>query len=183
MFSFISNTLFRNERDEIRTNVSLIVDNSRPMFVFGTLDTRQLAINDFLHSEVEKRNSKINPYTYCFSDKVCRPRRAKRTAKFVHDTKYSDRSICSICQENNSCILLKPCNHAGLCNQCSLKIFNKSAYKQLNNSIIISSIYPDPRFTSNALSIEDDLHQIQLSLQLCPWCKTRVNSIEYIYIV
>ena len=183
MFSFITNTLFSNTPEKVCVDVCFLVDRLRPMYEFGTTDAHQLAVNNFLLHDIKKRNLKNITQTYLFSNTKKQIRRAKRTAMFLSDTSYKDRHMCTICHENNSCILLKPCNHAGLCNSCSSKLFNNAMYKQINHSLIASSVYPDPRFTLISESIEDDLHQIQLSLQLCPWCKTRVNSIEYIYIM
>lgn len=183
MFSFITNTLFAHTPEKTSMDVSFLVDRLRPIYEFGTTDAHQLAVNSFLLHDIKKRNLKNMTHTSLFSSMHKHARRAKRTTTFISDTSYTDRHMCTICHENNSCIILKPCNHAGLCNSCSSKLFNNAMYKQINNSLIASSIYPDPRFTLISESIEDDLHQIQLSLQLCPWCKTRVNYIEYIYIM
>ena len=181
MFTFISNTLFSHPQ-KAYTDVTSLIHELRPTYIFGATDMKQLAMNDSLYHEIKIRNSKHIRQMSLFYNKN-QTRRAKRTSKFIMDNKYIDRSICNICNENNTCIVLKPCNHAGMCNRCSSKLFNKAIHKRVNNSLVMTSVFPDPRFSSSSSSIEDDLHQIQLSLELCPWCKIRVNYIEYIYIL
>jgi len=43
--------------------------------------------------------------------------------KFLKQT-VEDTRKCIICHENQACILLKPCNHANVCEGCSLKLTN-----------------------------------------------------------
>ena len=35
-----------------------------------------------------------------------------------------DAKKCIICRERNACILLRPCMHANVCEECSLKLVN-----------------------------------------------------------
>ena len=192
-FMFFKSISTSNNNKKFQIDPSIIYEHSFPEFVFGTTDSKQIAINDSLLYHVNIRNKQRNLQLYKnhfninnYRHSNHKPlRKAKRTSVFVKDSYHNHLPICLLCNEHNSCILLKPCNHVGMCNTCSMHLYNKSIHKTTKNTFIVSELFPDPRFInmSNNDTLENDLYKIQLSLQLCPWCKTKVNHVEYIYVL
>lgn len=134
------------------------------VFIFGTNDPYQQALNERIYNSRKPL------------------RKAKRPMKQRNDECIQDRPICKICCVNNACILINPCNHFGLCNSCSLKIFNKGFFEH-EGQMKLSSLSPDPRFleSSNYTEMENILQDIYNSMNLCPFCRIPVTNLTYVY--
>lgn len=76
---------------------------------FETLVKFEDNLHKSLSSIAKIKNEKINDYM--------------TDLKFLKQT-VEDTKKCIICHEHQACILLKPCNHANVCEGCSLKLTN-----------------------------------------------------------
>jgi len=76
---------------------------------FETLVKFEDNLHKSLTSIAKIKNEKINDYM--------------ADLKFLKQT-VEDTKKCIICHEHQACILLKPCNHANVCEGCSLKLTN-----------------------------------------------------------
>jgi len=84
------------------------------------------------------------------------PRIVKRTSPLIVDQAYY--ANCKICMKNDSCILIEPCNHLGMCNICFNKIFH------------------------HGFTTKDELNKFLITKMKCPFCKSEVDGVSYVYI-
>ena len=167
-------------------------NHTPPPFVFGTSDVLQLIENYNKLDGVFAINWKIKlrddgffeVYENNVFKRIIRKpfRRAKRCIRIVEDNQESRKCLaCRICTVNKMCVMYEPCGHLGVCNECSYMITNLAFYKKSNCKMFPYRMIPDPRYTHRD-NTDDILYDIQLSKNECPFCKTYVHNIKYVYI-
>ena len=170
---------------------------SFPMFVFGSNDPMEIVVN---HTMLEPFF--FVPYRLRFTDdgfvyyytndrfqRILRKpvRKAIRPKKILPDHSSTDTgTACRICSENKTCVVLNPCNHAGICNTCCFRMFNYAFFLNAKDSSIVYRYKPtrDHRMSD----IYDDrldsmLNDMRVVQNRCPFCKSHVEEIQYIYLV
>ena len=161
-------------------------------FVFGTTDMLQIIKNYNLLHGIFKIDWRIKLRTDGFfevyENNICKGiirkpfRRAKRCVRILEDTQDTRKELlCRVCTVNKMCVMYEPCGHLGVCNECSFKLLNLAFYKKSKCKAFPHRMFPDPRYTHND-NMDDILYDIQLSKNECPFCKTYVDDIKYVYI-
>lgn len=84
---------------------------------------------------------------------------------------------CKICLNHVSCIMLTNCKHVGMCNGCCFKYLKEAYfYDKYKKSVVKQSCYPFYKTYVN--NLEDFIYT-----KKCPFCKSYIKGIEYVYIV
>jgi hypothetical protein len=136
-------------------------------FTFGAFTRKEIISNYILVYGYEKVQIKnIDGFEYIFIKynnefiftQLIRkpPRIVKRTSPLIADHSY--HANCKICMKNDSCILIEPCNHFGMCNACFHVIFHHG-------------------FTTT-----NELNKFLITHKRCPFCKSEVDGVSYVYI-
>lgn len=86
-----------------------------------------------------------------------RCRKYKRPPPFLTDNVPESVNTCKLCFTNESRVLIRPCNHAGVCNACCYKLYHLA-------------------FTEGSKP-----HIRLLSRNKCPFCKSIATSLMYVY--
>ena len=140
------------------------------MFIFGATTYEELINNDSLIIEPFKTTTLMSIYiapffhlfekdTHGYLNWLCVKRKPFRKALRMSSVRDDiDGDSCKICFQRQSCILLQPCNHLGLCNICSYKTFRI-------------------RFFNN----KEITKRIQNNFIRCPFCSSFVSHISYIF--
>lgn len=149
-----------------------LLRHENPVFVFGAtaliqtvhnlslltthpMDVRFYSIDGTLHM-FEMKDEVIQTVR-----KLRRVRTAIRPKQYLPDACGESTIECKLCHSNQSCVLVRPCNHLGMCNRCCLRYTERAFYKR-RGQITLS--------TPNAPT------------KCCPFCKTGITHLEYVYV-
>ena len=140
------------------------------MFIFGATTFEQLIVNHSLVHPPFKTSTLVvkaeNDFQYLYENVdgqlhyLCLQRKKFRKAMRTPVRTDEEGDTCKICLQRKACILIKPCNHLGICNSCSFKMFKH----QFNIKTI----------TKNMSCV---------SLYKCPFCYGFVDTLNYVFIV
>lgn len=136
-------------------------------FVFGAVELNQVMYNYSLLSMPPKvlmfhtngyfrlfERTHLNRWTM---RTMRRYRKAKRPPSLLTDDVAKSLNTCKICFTNESRVLIRPCNHVGMCNACCHKIYHFA-------------------FT------EGSMPYIRVhSGKKCPFCKSIAKALMYVY--
>jgi hypothetical protein len=141
------------------------------MFVFGASTYDQIVHNHSLIYEPFKTTFLLKVYRapffhlyekdeYGYLTWLCIQRKPFRTAVRTYSSIRDDvdGDSCKICFQRQSCVLIQPCNHLGMCNICSFKTFRMRFFK--NKSIT---------------------KRIEHKVFHCPFCSSRISSLSYVF--
>jgi hypothetical protein len=143
--------------------------NMENTYVFGARTLMQTVVNFSLLKHPPKVSFvKVGDYIRMFEFKgrgqtimrtLRRFRKAKRPIRYLPDNdQVAIHTACKICLTNQPCVAIQPCNHVGICNGCCLKLFNCAFTSQTSFFLIADG-------------------------SKCPFCRTPVQAISYMYFV
>jgi hypothetical protein len=148
-----------------------------PVFVFGAVDVIQRIINNSMMDPKYRERYRIHlslgfVYLYIYDrilqrwvkDSLIRQPygRAIRPRVYINELYEEQTSTCRVCFERNMNVMIKPCNHIGLCNMCCVRHF-KCGFYRLDQT---------PTLSSTRLLFE----------KKCPFCFGSVTGLDYVFI-